>query len=120
MIERLPHLPDGVLGFVASGQVTAGDYETVLIPAIEAMITQHGTVRLIYQIGPAFSGFTAGAMWDDAKLGMAHLKVWERIAVVTDIDWIAGAVRLFGFAMPGAVKVFSNGQYDEAVEWVRA
>lgn len=120
MIERLPHLPDRILGYVASGEVTARDYETVLIPAIDAMIKQQGTVRLLYQIGPAFSGFTAGAMWDDAKLGMAHLKAWEKIAVVTDIDWIAGAVRLFGFAMPGGVKVFSNGEYDDAVKWLGA
>ena len=62
MIEPLPDLPDRVLGYEASGEVTARDYETVLIPAIEAMIKQHGTVRLLYQIGPTFSGFTAGAM----------------------------------------------------------
>lgn len=120
MIELLPHLPDHVVGFLASGQVTTSDYESVLIPAIEEKITQRGTVRLLYQIGPTFSGFTAGAMWDDAKVGMAHLKAWEKIAVVTDVDWIAGAVGLFGFAMPGQVKVFSNGQYAEAVEWIVA
>jgi hypothetical protein len=120
MIDRLPNLPDHVLGFLASGQVTASDYESVLIPAIESKIKERGSVRVLYQIGPAFSGFTAGAMWDDAKVGMMHVKAWEKIAVVTDIDWIARAIGIFRFAMPCPVKVFSNRQYAEAVDWIAA
>ena len=120
MIDRLPNLPDGVLGFTASGQVTANDYEAVVIPAIESQIKERGTVRLLYQIGPAFKGFTAGAMWDDAKVGMKHLKAWEKIAVVTDVDWISGAIGIFRYAMPCPVKVFSSRQYAEAVDWITA
>ncbi len=76
MIERIPDLPDNVIGFVASGQVTAGDYESVVIPAIESALKTQGNVRTLYQLGPAFTEFSAGAMWDDMKLGMAHLKAW--------------------------------------------
>ncbi len=118
MIELLPNLPDGVVGFSASGQVTASDYETVLVPAVESSLRQHGKIRVLYQIGPAFSGFTPGAMWDDAKLGAAHLKAWEKVAVVTDVHWIAGAVWFFRVAMPGQVRVFGNGQFAEAVDWI--
>jgi hypothetical protein len=118
MLELLPNMADGVVGFIASGQVTASDYETVAIPAVEACISQHGKVRFLYQIGPAFTGFTAGAMWDDAKLGMAHINAVEKAAVVTDVHWIAGAVRFFRLAIPGHVRVFSNEQFAEAAEWV--
>jgi hypothetical protein len=51
-------------------------------------------------------------------IGIWHLTVWERIAVVTDIDWVRLATKAFGFAMPGHVKVFANGQLAEAREWV--
>lgn len=118
MIELLPNLPEHVVGFAASGHVTAGDYESVVVPAIEARLDKHGTARVLYQLGPAFSGFTAGAMWDDAKLGMSHLKAWEKIAIVTDIDWIGGAIGIFRFAIPCPVKVFANEQYAEAVDWI--
>jgi len=120
MIERLNGVPDRVLGFVASGQVTARDYETVLMPAIDAAIKQHGSVRLLYQIGPGVTGFTAGAMLDDAKVGLSHLKAWERIAIVTDIDWVAGTAHLFGFAMPCPVKVFANRDFADAQAWIAA
>ena len=120
MLELIPKLPDGVVGFSASGQVTASDYETVAIPAVEDCIRQHGKVRFLYQIGSAFTGFTAGAMWDDAKLGMAHLAAVEKAAVVTDVHWIAGAVRFFRLAIPGHVRLFGNDQFAEAVEWLES
>jgi hypothetical protein len=118
MIELIPDFPDQVVGFVASSQVTAGDYETVVIPAIESALKTHGTVRVFYQLGPAFTGFTAGAMWDDMKLGMAHLKAWEKIAVVTDLAWVADATRIFQFVIPCPVKVFSNSEFAEAARWI--
>lgn len=57
MIELIPNLPTNVIGFIASGQITASDYETVIIPAIESALKSHGTVRILYQLGPAFTGF---------------------------------------------------------------
>ncbi len=118
MIKLMPNLPDHVVGIIASGQVTATDYETVLVPAIESKLAGHGRVRVLYQLGPAFTGFTSGAMWDDLKLGFAHLKAWEKMAVVTDVEWIAGATRLFAFAMPCPVKVFPNDEIAEATHWI--
>lgn len=35
-----------------------------------------------------FSGIDAGAAWEDTKIGVEHLTRWERIAVVTDFDWM--------------------------------
>jgi len=70
MIELLPNLPAHIVGVNASGQVDAADYEKVLVPAVEAVLKEHGKVRLLYQLGNDFTGFTAGAMWDDMKLGL--------------------------------------------------
>ena len=36
MIEQIEGLPAGTLGFRARGQVTAADYERVLVPDVEA------------------------------------------------------------------------------------
>jgi len=118
MIELLPNLPSEVVGFIASGRVTANDYESVVFPAIESKLEEHGKVRILYHIGPKFSGFTAGAMWDDAKVGLAHLRAWEKIAIVTDVDWIRGAVGIFRFLIPCPVKMFSNSEFAEAKDWI--
>ncbi|MGO9138551.1 MAG: STAS/SEC14 domain-containing protein [Syntrophales bacterium] len=52
-------------------------------------------VRVLYQLSRDFLGFTAGAMLDDAKLGIRHLTQFEKIAVVTDANWISRAVQFF-------------------------
>lgn len=118
MVEWIPGLPDGVLGFEAKGTVTADDYESVIIPAVEASLSRHGKIRFLYHLGADFSGFEAAAAWDDAKLGLKHLGDWERMAVVTDVDWIRGALRIFGLAIPGHVRVFHADELAEATRWI--
>jgi hypothetical protein len=118
MIEALNGFPSGVLAFACKGHVTRADYETVLIPAVEKALRQPGKLRLYYQIGPDFKGIGVGAMWDDFKVGMEHLSRWERIAVVTDVDWIRYTIRAFSFLMPGVAKILGLNERAEAQKWI--
>ena len=118
MIETIPGLPDGVLGFSAKGTVTAHDYESVIIPAVEARFARQQKVRFLYHLGPEFTGFEVAAMWDDAKLGIKHFTGWEKMAVVTDVAWIRVAIEAFGLALPGRVRVFHESELAEAKRWV--
>lgn len=118
MIEVITDLPDRVLGLRASGEVTADDYKSVLVPAIEEKLTRHHRVRLLYVFGDEFKGYTGGAAWEDTKVGMKHLTSFERVAVVTDADWLENLIKAFGFAFPGEVRVFDNDDLDEARAWV--
>ena len=70
MLERLMDFPPAVVAFACKGQVTRRDYETVLVPAVEAALEQHQKVRLYYRTDPDFSGFDSGAIWEDFKVGM--------------------------------------------------
>ena len=118
MVEQIPDLPDNVLGFAAKGRVTASDYESVIIPAVEALFSRQSKVRFLYHLGEDFSGFEVAAMWDDTKLGLKHLSGWERMAVVSDVEWIRAAIKIFGLAIPGHVRVFHNSELGEAKRWV--
>jgi len=102
MIVQLFDLPAGVLGFSAHGQVTANDYETVLIPDIEAAFALNRKLRVLFHVANDFTGFDAGAMWDDLKLGFRHITGWDRVAVVSDVSWIRTMCKMFGFEMPEA------------------
>ncbi len=118
MLRPIPDLPDNAVGFTAIGMVTAEDYERDIIPAVEALWAQHKKVRFLYHLGADFEKFEAGAMWDDAKLGLKHLTGWEKIAVVSDVNWIRNGVKILGFAMPGHVRVFHNRDLSEAISWI--
>ena len=118
MIEALTGFPDNVAAFACHGHVTKADYETVLIPDVEKKLQQHEKVNLYYEIDADFEGFDAGAMWDDTKVGLSHFSRWERMAVVTDIDWIKHTMKFFGFLMPAELRAFATTDRDEAHGWV--
>jgi SpoIIAA-like len=118
MIEPIMGFPERVLAFACKGHVTRGDYEKVLIPAVEKSLKRPGKLRLYYQIDADFAGIEAGAVWEDFKVGMEHLVRWERIAVVTDVDWIRHTIRAFSFVIPGTVKIFPLSEQAKAREWI--
>lgn len=60
MITLLPNLPDDTIGVVASGHVMANDYESVFVPAVQAALTRHKKIKLLYQVDSDLAGFTPG------------------------------------------------------------
>lgn len=118
MIQIVTDLPDGVAGFVAKGRVTKKDYEDVLIPAMESALRTHRKVRCYFELGPDFSGMEPAAAWEDFKLGVQHLTQWERVAVVTDVEWMRIALSIFRFLIPGELRMFDVCQSDQARAWV--
>ena len=118
MISIIPGMPENVVAVTAAGQVTGEDYQTVLIPKVDQALARSEKIRFLYHIGPEFKKFTTTALWDDAKVGLQHWREFERIAVVTDVEWICTMVRTLGAAMPGAVQTFTNGEIEDAKTWI--
>lgn len=117
MLRPLTDLPAGVIGFEAVGEVHADDYRDVLRPAIAAA-AEAGGVRLVYVLGPEFTGYSAGAGWEDTKLGIEHVRAWERVAVVTDVEWVEHLVGGFSWMVPGELRRFALADLAPAVQWV--
>jgi hypothetical protein len=120
MLERISDLPEPVVGIRASGEVTGDDYKTVLVPAVEGALKGGHKVRLLYVLGGDVKGlgFTAGAAWQDTKVGLGHYSSWEKVAVVSDKDWLRHSVDIFGYLIPGEVKAFALDQEAEARTWI--
>jgi hypothetical protein len=118
MIERLPDLPANVVGIEAVGEVSAEDYRNVLIPAAEAALEKYDKVRLLYVLGERFESLSAGAAWEDTKLGLEHLRSWELMAVVTDAGWIGHAIKALGWMIPAKIRVFATSERAAAEGWV--
>lgn len=120
MIERLDDTPDGVIGLRSSGKLTREDYTDVLEPALTAAV-EAGGIRLLFVLED-FDGAEPGAWVEDAKTGLSawvkNHSAWERFALVTDLEWVAKATRMFSWLAPGEVKIFGSGEVDEAKAWV--
>lgn len=118
MIKMISGLPDSAVGFEFSGAVSQHDYEIVLIPAVEAALVENDKVNLLCHMGPDFDNYELGAMWEDAKVGLEHVTAWRKIALVTDVEWVRIAVKVFGFAIPATVRLFNNNQLGDVKAWI--
>jgi hypothetical protein len=118
VLERITDLPDSVLGFKASGELTGDDYRTVLVPAVEAALERQEKLRLLYVLGDEVTGFSPGAAWQDTKVGMAHFTKWEKVALVSDKEWLRHSVNIFGYLIPGEIKAYSTEQEAAARTWI--
>jgi hypothetical protein len=114
VIKVLDDLPANVLGVEASGRLTDQDYEAVLVPAVRDKRRAHDRLRFLYLLGDDFDGWTMGAMWEDAKLGLKDPKTWEKIAIVTGTDWLTHVVKGFGWMIPGEARAFQLDELDAA------
>src|SRR5579871_1418816 len=118
MIESIDTFPDNVVALLAKGHVTKNDYDQVVVPKVDAALTRHKKIRLYYELGSQFAGIDPGAAWEDLIVGVEHLTSWERVAIVTDVDWIRHVINGFRFLMPGQLRVFPAADAAEAKAWI--
>jgi hypothetical protein len=124
MIELIADMPPNTFGFRGSGKFSKDDYTEVLIPPLREAIERGEKMRMLFQIGPDFHGVEADAVWTQAKadlgLGIRHLSAWERIALVTDEEWVGHAIGLVGWLYPCEMRIFSLDELEAAKEWLAA
>jgi len=118
MIERLQGLPPGIDGLRAHGTVTAEDYRNSVRPLLDQARSERRRLRLVYQLGPQLDRFTAGAVWEDAKVGLGYLSLFDRCAIVTDVGWIRCTVHSLASAMPCQVRVYPHSDWAQALSWL--
>jgi hypothetical protein len=118
MIEQLHGFPENTVAFACHGHVTRGDYQKTLIPAVEQAFAAHEKVRLYYEIGHDFEHVDPAAVWADFETRLGHWLSWDRIAIVTDVEWIRNTMSAFRFVMPGEIRLFSMSEKTDARYWI--
>jgi len=121
MVERVADLPEDVLGFRATGTITRDEYRELMEP-IYATLERGEKLNIYFELADAFHGLDLGALWEDMKaagsVGLKHRSSWQRMAVVTDKDWIRHAAAAAGWLAPGELRLFAPGETAAAKAWV--
>jgi hypothetical protein len=120
MLQFINNLEPHVVGIHAVGEVTKHDIEKILLPRIDELVERQGEINYLLVLETDVQNWTAGAWWDDIKMGLKNFTKWNKIAVVSDqkgVQWFTDAFRFF---VPGYSKGFSLNELDEAVAWVTA
>jgi SpoIIAA-like len=120
VIERIEGMPTGTVGLQASGKLSRNDYREVLEPVLREAVDS-GELRLVFVLTD-FEGLEPGAWIEDVKTGLRvwvrDHSAWKRFALVTDVEWVAKAMRAFAWMAPGEVSVYRLDQLEEAKRWV--
>ncbi|MBN9622426.1 MAG: STAS/SEC14 domain-containing protein [Actinobacteria bacterium] len=123
MIKRFEDMGAGAIGFELGGEVTREEYRSVLEPVLEDAVDL-GEVRLLLQTAEDFDGMSIGARMEDAKanlkFGVAHRRGWRRVAIVTDVGWLAASYRIWAHFVPVEVRSFPMAEAAAARAWVAA
>lgn len=118
MIKKIELDCNNCLGFEAEWKITGEDYEKIMIPSINEKLKEYSKIGLMYHIGDEFEKYEIKAVLDDMKVGFQHMRAFERIAIITDVDWVKNWVNMFHFMFPGKMKLFKNSELESAKDWV--
>ena len=110
-------LDKGILSVSVSGKLEREDYD-VLGAEFDRMVAQHGSIRLLLELKD-FHGWTAGAAWEDAKLGFRHYSDIDRMAIIGENKWQQGMTQFVKPFTRADVKYFDAADVDAASNWVQ-
>ena len=118
MLRRMSDMPAGTVGFEAIGEVEDDDWERAVEPVLRSEIAAGHKLRLLYLLGLKASAVEGDAFKADSGFRARHASSFERVAVVSDEDWIRPALRALSFLLPGKAKGFRIHELAEAKTWL--
>ena len=118
MLRPISDMPAGTIGFEAIGEVEDDDWEEAVEPVLRREIADGRKVRLLYLLGPEARDVESDAMSADAGFRMRRATSFDRVAVVSDEDWMRPALRALSFLLPGKAKGFRVRELEAAKAWL--
>jgi hypothetical protein len=118
MLRRMADMPLGTIGFEAVGEVEDDDWEEVVEPVLRQEMADGRQVRLLYLLGAEARGVERDAMAADTGFRARHATSFDRVAVVSDEDWMRPALGALSFLLPGKAKGFRVRELPSAKAWL--
>jgi hypothetical protein len=115
MMRRITDMPLGTIGFEAVGDVDDDAWEDAVAPVLRQELAEGRKVRLLYALAPRTREVMA-----DTGFRARHAESLERVAVVSDEDWMRPTLRTLAFILPGRAKGFRVRELAHAKAWLAA
>jgi hypothetical protein len=118
MLQRMSDMPVGTVGFQAIGEVEDDDFERAVEPVLRAEIAAGRKIRLLYLLGPEMREYEGDTLAEEMKFAARHPTQYERVAVVSDEDWLRPALRVLSVLVPGQLRAFPVAELAAARTWL--
>ncbi len=107
---------EGRVNVSVFGEFTLADYKE-FEEAVNGKVRFEGPVDLLFDLSQ-MARLTLDVAWEDLKFSRAHANDFNRIAVVTDSQWVTWSAWLSQTFVQADVEVFDD--LDEAKSWLGA
>ena len=110
---------NGLLWIRAGGRLEDEDYNR-FVPQFERIAEREaGTVPMVIELAPDFSGWDLGGLWRDLKFDVRHKDCFGRIAIIGDSKWEEWGTEMSSSLFRAEMKFFQPSQRSHAESWVR-
>lgn len=97
---------NGYTKIEVEGKLRHKDYIDTLIPKFEELASK-GKLKVLVVMS-SFEGIELKAMLDDFKTALKHRKDFEKVAVITDKNWMKVGLNIFKTIVSGEVETFQD------------
>jgi len=118
MVELLNDFPPYVAAYKATGHVHKDEYEQVVMARINEVAAQYEKINFLVLMDTDVWDYSFGSLVDYVKMTFEHFKQWNRLAIISNEQWLGKIYEVFGGLVYGKVKSFELNQYEEAKQWV--
>lgn len=116
MFKILEAKKKNVIALKVDGKVKKEDYENIT-PVLENMIEEYGKIRCLAKVNE-MHGVEPAALWEDLRLSLKHVDKFEKVAVVGAKPFIRSLSKLSSPFISADVKVYSENEIVNAMEWI--
>src|SRR5580698_3309724 len=99
-----------------SGKVVKTDYPN-FVSEFERLLRQHGKLRVLFNMN-GFTGWDAGAAWEDIKFDVKHFSDIEQLAMVGDKKWQHGMATFCKPFTKATIRYFDHADSVQARTWL--
>ena len=118
MIQQINGLGDHVAAFRVTGAVTKEDYERVVLPVVNNVHAKHDHFNFLLVINTELKNYTIGAWIEDFLLSLKNITKFNRMALVSESEFVEKLTHLVDKLAPGEYKSFPLKEEQIAISWV--
>jgi hypothetical protein len=118
MIKKITDLPDNIVGFVGSGEISAADFENTVFPYIRNTVEKTGELNYVLVLDISFKNFSLIASFQNLWLAVKYLGKWNRGAIISNSKLIKEFADISNIMSSGEFKGFYHKDIFMAIDWV--
>jgi hypothetical protein len=117
MIEQLIDIPNTLVAFHASNDVTKDDFDHVVLPAVAELGLRTDKLNYLLVLDAPLQNIHIGEWMEEILIKLNSSSTWNRVAIISDAEGIEKYNERYGKTMPGKFKGFFHDEYKAAVQW---